>query len=157
MSSRITGLRHAKGWSMADLARAAGTTKGQIQKLERGDRRLTFDWMAKLAGAMGVKMSALLPPEEVECPNNSAETEILRFVSEIPMAEKMPFLRIARELLRLIASAAGDNFLSVLSGSTELNSQLISTWAGLSQEERKWALSMMQLARQYPSTGTEGP
>jgi len=47
--NRIREYRQARGWSLQRLADAAGTSKGQIDKLEKGARRLTVDWMVRLA------------------------------------------------------------------------------------------------------------
>jgi transcriptional regulator with XRE-family HTH domain len=47
--NRIRELRHARGWTLQRLADAVGTTKSQIDKLEKGFRRLTVDWMVRLA------------------------------------------------------------------------------------------------------------
>jgi phage repressor protein C with HTH and peptisase S24 domain len=47
--NHIRELRTAKGWSLQQLADASGTSKSQIDKLEKGERRLTVDWMVRLA------------------------------------------------------------------------------------------------------------
>ena len=57
MQNRIGILRVEKGLSLTDLARLAGTTKAQIQKLERGERRLSLQWMSRLARALGVPIA----------------------------------------------------------------------------------------------------
>lgn len=51
--NRIREYRTALGWSMQKLAEASGTTKSQIDKLEKGARRLTVDWMVRLAKSLG--------------------------------------------------------------------------------------------------------
>ncbi len=52
MSNRIKELREDRGWSQEDLAHRAGTTNQQISNLENGKRRLTQDWMKRLADAL---------------------------------------------------------------------------------------------------------
>lgn len=47
--NRIRDLRTARGWTLQQLADASGTSKSQIDKLEKGERRLTVDWMVRLA------------------------------------------------------------------------------------------------------------
>lgn len=59
--NRIAELRQARGWSQEDLARHAGTTNQQIGRLESGARRLTVDWMERLARPLGVTPQDLLP------------------------------------------------------------------------------------------------
>lgn len=51
---RVRKLRLARGWSLQQLADRAGASKPQIDKLERGSRRLTSEWAAKLAAAFDV-------------------------------------------------------------------------------------------------------
>ena len=51
--NRIREFRLATGWSLQQLAEASGTSKSQIDKLEKGDRRLTVDWMVRLAKPLG--------------------------------------------------------------------------------------------------------
>lgn len=46
--------------TLEQLARAAGTTAAQISKLEKGERRLTVDWIARLAPPLGIEMADLL-------------------------------------------------------------------------------------------------
>lgn len=58
--NRIRSLRLARGLSLEALGDMVGTTKTQIRRLEVGDRRLTTDWMRRLAGALGVRSSDLL-------------------------------------------------------------------------------------------------
>lgn len=99
MQNRIGVLRRERGLSLADLAKAAGTTKAQIQKLERGDRRLSLEWMERLAGALQVKASDLLPESAVACQHGPEEREILEIVSKLPAGERVTIVRIAAELM----------------------------------------------------------
>jgi len=45
---------------LQNLAERADTTNQQISRLERGERRLTTDWMERLAGALGCNPAALI-------------------------------------------------------------------------------------------------
>lgn len=47
--NRLKELREAAGLSHEKLAKLAGTIRGQIYKLETGERKLTHTWMIKLA------------------------------------------------------------------------------------------------------------
>jgi phage repressor protein C with HTH and peptisase S24 domain len=51
--------RIVKGYSLQTLADKVGTTKSQIDKLEKGERRLTVDWLQRLANALGVEPAHL--------------------------------------------------------------------------------------------------
>ena len=99
MQNRIGILRHEKGLSLTDLAKAAGTTKAQIQKLERGERRLSLGWMDRLARAMDVKISDLLPQGAVACQHGPEEKEILEIVAQLPVEDRVVLVRMANELL----------------------------------------------------------
>lgn len=59
--NRIRYWRNNKEWSLQQLAEACGTTRAQIDKLEKGDRRLTVDWMIRLAQSLGCQPADLLP------------------------------------------------------------------------------------------------
>lgn len=48
----IRSRRLEKGWSLQKLADACQTGKSQIDKLERGQRRLSVEWMVRLAKAL---------------------------------------------------------------------------------------------------------
>lgn len=52
-TNRIRELRDMLGWNAEELASRAGTTMKQIYRLESGERRLTLDWMNRLAAALG--------------------------------------------------------------------------------------------------------
>lgn len=47
--NRIAELRRLKGWSQSELAEKCGVVKNTILRLEKGETRLTVDWMHKLA------------------------------------------------------------------------------------------------------------
>lgn len=50
--SALREMRRRKGLSMEALARLTGTSASQINKLEKRQRRLTDDWLKKLARAL---------------------------------------------------------------------------------------------------------
>jgi phage repressor protein C with HTH and peptisase S24 domain len=60
----LRSLREAAGLSQAALAERIYTTQSQIDRLEKGERRLTIDWMTRLGSALGVDPAALLPPSD---------------------------------------------------------------------------------------------
>jgi transcriptional regulator with XRE-family HTH domain len=99
MQNRISILRRQKGVSLTALAKAAGTTKAQIQKLERGDRRLSLDWMDRIAQAMNVKISDLLPADVIACQHGPEDREILEIISQLPPEDRVTLVRIATGLL----------------------------------------------------------
>jgi len=64
--NRIRELRHKRGLSLQQLADASGTSKSQIDKLEKGNRRLTVDWMVRLARPLGCDPRDLLPSSDAK-------------------------------------------------------------------------------------------
>jgi phage repressor protein C with HTH and peptisase S24 domain len=64
--NRIRELRQQKGWTLLQLAEAAGTTHQQIHRLETGQRRLTTDWLMRLAKALECRPFELLPSTDDE-------------------------------------------------------------------------------------------
>jgi transcriptional regulator with XRE-family HTH domain len=62
ISENIRRLRLEKGWSRPQLgARLTPPTSGQqIEKLEKGDRRLTVDWIERVSKALGVDPAELI-------------------------------------------------------------------------------------------------
>jgi phage repressor protein C with HTH and peptisase S24 domain len=72
MENRIKELRRARGLTLQKLAEKAGTTNQQISRLERGERRLTTDWMERLAGALGCSPVSLIGAFEEVGPSQYA-------------------------------------------------------------------------------------
>ena len=60
MTNRIKFWRQQRGWTLQQLAEASATTRAQIDKLERGTRRLTVDWMVRLAKPLGCDPRSLM-------------------------------------------------------------------------------------------------
>lgn len=63
MTNRIKELRRARGLTQDGLGRLIGTGRSQIVKLERGERRLTVEWMRRLARALECHPADLLAME----------------------------------------------------------------------------------------------
>jgi transcriptional regulator with XRE-family HTH domain len=59
--NRIKELRALKGLSQDKLAELAGTNSGQIARLENGQRKLSQEWMNRLAPHLGVPPGEILP------------------------------------------------------------------------------------------------
>src|SRR5438046_1098106 len=62
--NRIREYREAARLSMQALADRAGTSAPQINKLEKGERKLTVDWMIRLGRALSVDPKELMIIEE---------------------------------------------------------------------------------------------
>ena len=51
LPNRIRELRDRRQMTQEELAAAIGTSKMQVSRLERGERRLTQSWMERIAAA----------------------------------------------------------------------------------------------------------
>ena len=86
--------------TLVQTAEMAGTTVQQLSRLERGERRLTDDWMRMIALALGVRPADLLPEarENIgEFVQSPAELSLLRFWRSIPISEKRWIIAAARD------------------------------------------------------------
>lgn len=52
----ILELRYKKGWTQEDLAKAVGTAKSNISRIENGKQNLSYEMMQKLVKALGGKL-----------------------------------------------------------------------------------------------------
>jgi DNA-binding Xre family transcriptional regulator len=58
--NRIREIREAAGLSSDELAERVGTSGAQIRRLETGERRLTAEWMEKIAEELGCTPADLI-------------------------------------------------------------------------------------------------
>lgn len=107
MANRIRELREARGLTQEQIAEAADTTFQQISRLEKGKRRLTDDWMRRLAPVLGVAPGALLvdkPPDIVRLVQQpkkfrlaADEIALLGFWRRLDLSEKRMIITWARD------------------------------------------------------------
>lgn len=57
---KIAELRGRRGWSRPELARRMATTPQQLERLEKGQRRLTMDWLQRAAVALETDVTTLV-------------------------------------------------------------------------------------------------
>ncbi len=72
VGARLRALREARGISLGDLAAEAGIGKGTLSELETGRRNPTLDTLFAVTTALGVALSAVLPPGETRAPGAAA-------------------------------------------------------------------------------------
>ncbi len=60
---KVTQLRKKKGMTMRELADAVGTSQQQIDRLEKGKRRMTLDWIYSISKALDCDLIDLLPAD----------------------------------------------------------------------------------------------
>lgn len=61
--NNIQRLREGRGWSRPDLGKLMGTSGQQVERLEKGQRKLSQEWIDKAAAALGVSAAAIISPE----------------------------------------------------------------------------------------------
>lgn len=66
MGNNLKQLRTARGWTQEEAAQRVNVSRGQYIKLERGERRLTSDYIRMAAHAFSVPDAAII--SEVEIP-----------------------------------------------------------------------------------------
>ncbi len=95
--NRIKELRQSRGWSQQQLADRVSpkTTQPQIDRLEKGERKLSLEWMERIAPALGVDPTALLPNRKgKQVSSNNAQQSvdaepISGRVTELPGGERL--------------------------------------------------------------------
>jgi transcriptional regulator with XRE-family HTH domain len=81
-----------RGWSMRRLAQKAGLSHTQLSNVISGQRNITFDFCAAIAGPLGkqpeelFRLAGLLPPKPAPPP--SAQTDLETKINEIYQAIK---------------------------------------------------------------------
>lgn len=87
IAENIWRIREAKGLSRTQLAQRCSpvTSSQQIERLEKGERRLTVDWIERLAGALGIDPAELIAGDQqtyelTQQVANEMALEMARFV-----------------------------------------------------------------------------
>lgn len=62
--NRLRDIRKQRKLTLQQVAEACGTTNQMVSLLERGDRKLTVEWLEKLAPVLGVTVAELLDPAQ---------------------------------------------------------------------------------------------
>jgi len=97
VGNRIRALRLERELTTVELAERVGTSNQQIGRLERGERRLTQDWMRRLADAFACDPWELLP----DAPDLSGdERAALEDLKALDPDTRRSFLEHLRQLAR---------------------------------------------------------
>lgn len=79
MGNALKSLRDARGWTHEQAAEAMGVSRSQFIKLERGERRLTVDYIRTAAKAFGVPEAAIIAgPRPIPVVGRLARAELRR-------------------------------------------------------------------------------
>lgn len=98
MANRIRELRHLKGWTQGQLAERVRSTTATINKLETETMQLTLPWLERIAQALGVKVSELLPDDLVESRPSAVERQLLNFLRNLGPRDQFALMTMAKSL-----------------------------------------------------------
>lgn len=105
MKNSISEIRRLKRMTLAEVAEAAGTTKAQIQKLEKGDRRLTLDRMERIARALGVSVVYLIPCGSSNPGSQKVDDKISSMLNMLSDKDKKMLRQVAEGLFSRASSS----------------------------------------------------
>lgn len=63
---RLRALRHARGWTLEELAERAQLSPSTLSRLESGKRQATLELLVPLTRQLGVRVDDLLPDADVD-------------------------------------------------------------------------------------------
>ena len=78
LGHQIRRLREARGWTLATLARRAGTSAPALHRYENGGDRFRVDTLRKVAGALGARLDVRLVPTVRARPGPAPSGQALR-------------------------------------------------------------------------------
>ncbi|HAN24382.1 MAG: XRE family transcriptional regulator [Microbacterium sp.] len=61
---RVRAARHARDWTLDDLARRAGLSVSTLSRLESGKRGASLELLLPVTRALGIRIDDLLPPHD---------------------------------------------------------------------------------------------
>ena len=103
MENRIRELRKARGLTLKRMAELVGTSNQQISHLEKGRRRLTLEWMERIAEALECHPSDLLiGGSRLRSDKERAMIELFRGLSE---EQQEAFLKVTAALAKPVEKA----------------------------------------------------
>jgi transcriptional regulator with XRE-family HTH domain len=102
VGARLRALREASGISLGELAADAGIGKGTLSELETGRRNPTIETLFAVTTALGVALSAVLPPGETQAPGAVA---VSGEAIEAVLVDRFVDAAATTELYRVIVAA----------------------------------------------------
>ena len=103
MENRIRELRKAQGLTLKQVAKIVGTSDQQISHLEKGRRRLTAQWMERLAEALNCHPADLLAGSTTL--RNEKERIMLELFRGLSQEQQEAFLKATAALAQPLATS----------------------------------------------------
>ncbi|HEY2068240.1 MAG TPA: helix-turn-helix transcriptional regulator [Rhizomicrobium sp.] len=147
IGERIAELRNGRGLTQPQLAQRLHTSPVQISRLENNQRKATYDWLKRIADALDVKVSDLLPDEDVADRLSETERSLLaelRADGALPPTEMLAMVRALNNFVQQQASRRVTR--GALPGDPTQVALLADAWAELSADQRNSALDMIRAA-----------
>lgn len=89
MGNNLKKLREAAGWTHAEVAERMNVSRSQFIKLERGERRMTLDYIKSAARALGVHENQIIDAAAIPVIGYATANSRIE-ISELPLAEVPP-------------------------------------------------------------------
>jgi phage repressor protein C with HTH and peptisase S24 domain len=171
--NNIESLRLARGWSRPELGKRMNTSGQQVERLEKGQRRLSQEWIERAAEAFGVEASDILPgaksvylpapdvPRLVDMTSDETVeiamldlsfsmgpgTSVDDYIEEMPVRFDLSYVRrltrTSPDMLRL-AHGIGDSMFPTLLSSDQV--WIDTTQRNLTVQDKVWAISLFGAA-----------
>ncbi|SOC24567.1 helix-turn-helix domain-containing protein [Thalassospira xiamenensis] len=100
VENRIKERRKARGLTLKQLAELIGASNQQISHLENGRRRLSVEWMHRIAEALECQPSDLLV--EPGKPHDVRERAIIELFREMSEEQQEAFMQAMTALAKLV-------------------------------------------------------
>ncbi len=143
---KIDEMQRRADVSEAELARRLKTSQTQLQRLKVGDRRLTLDWLRRIARALDCSVADLL--SDADAPNRVSveEQSLLAELAKRGKSDMSDMLEIVAAIDRLITREAEQRRVKDLLGHSKPTTALAGLWTGLADSDRSRLLEIVRLA-----------
>ena len=98
MDTRLEQILDARGLNQSQLAARIGVPATQINRLINGNRRWTLDWLQKIARALDLQASDLLPDQDFRNRLAADELRLLDDYRALRPTDRLRYLRISAAL-----------------------------------------------------------
>ena len=85
VGANLREARSGRGWSITDLAGAAGLSKGFVSQIENGKTSPSLETLERLAGALGIPLVDLVRPLEPAAPAPYVVRRVLPAEADLPV------------------------------------------------------------------------
>jgi transcriptional regulator with XRE-family HTH domain len=98
MGNQLRAYRLDAGLTLEQLAERMGTSVQQVSRLEKGQRKLTQDWMMRASAALGIPPAALFDaprsPDVGETLKDRSEISLVRFWRGLDSTQRELFVKM---------------------------------------------------------------